>query len=185
MESPLRRIYSLAKQRSGFQVWRIYAWRGFLGCPQPWPLHVIWNFTLLSTKLHLRTVVCRVFIPRHGKLKLTLRRAVRCAAACMSWRYFATKYIDRLEISFEHVNSGLFLTFPLQQHIFKHRLTFESVPSSTSMFVGCSEPQSCWYRCILALHLLHLIQNRALNFRALGDVNRNSIFPAFNILLDI
>lgn len=73
MECP-QRIYSLVKQWTGFQVWRICAWGGFLSCPQPWPLHVIWNFTQLPTKLRLDwTVARRVFIRCHSKSKQILR----------------------------------------------------------------------------------------------------------------
>lgn len=104
MKCPVRRIYSLVKRRTGFRVWRIYAWRGFLGCPQPRPLHVIWNFTRLPTKLPLGwTVARRVFIPCHGKLKLTLRRALKYAAACLWWQSFTTKCVDGSEIWFELV----------------------------------------------------------------------------------
>lgn len=111
MNCPLRRIYSLAKWWTGFQVWGIYAWGGFLSCPQPRSLYVIWNFTQLSTKAFGLdwTVARRVFICRHSKLKQTLRRAP--IHKCPWWQTFAVKYVDRSEICMWVCNFHLFFHF--------------------------------------------------------------------------
>lgn len=45
--------------RTGFPVWRIYAWGGFLSCLQLWSLRVMWNFTRLPAKLSPR-LDCRL-----------------------------------------------------------------------------------------------------------------------------